>query len=105
MKRVPQQFPLVLDTIKETPVQEGNFYITETRWMQFKSVVFETFVFEEQHLEYKSMTPEEKNQFFQDLLQGIKGEAIDQIIVIIDRVTKEGTRYQINEPLQTKKYD
>jgi hypothetical protein len=102
MKKVPEQFPLVLKTIKETPVEEGNFYITETRWMQFKSVVFETFVVEEQHLEYKSMTLEEKNQFLQDLLQGIKGEAIDQIIVIVDRVTREGTPYQINEPLKTK---
>jgi hypothetical protein len=105
MKRVPQQFPLVLDTIKETPIEEGNFYIAETRWMQFKSLVSQTFATEEQHLEYKSMTWEEKNQFLQDLLQGIKGEAIDQIIVIVDRVTREGTRYQINEPLQTKKYD
>jgi hypothetical protein len=104
MKKVPQQFPLVLETIKETPIEEGNFYITETRWMQFKSVVSETFN-EQQQLEYKSMDREQRNQFLQDLLQGIKGEAIDQIIVIVDRVTKEGTRYQINEPLQTKKYD
>jgi archaellum biogenesis ATPase FlaH len=72
--------------------------------MQFKSVVSETFN-EQQQLEYKSMDREQRNQFLQDLLQGIKGEAIDQIIVIVDRVTKEGTRYQINEPLQTKKYD
>jgi hypothetical protein len=105
MKRIPQQFELVYDTIKETPIEEGNFYITETRWMQFKSIVSETFTTEEQRLEYKSMTWEQKNQFLQDLVQGIKGEAVDQIIVIVDRVTREGTRYQINEPLQTQKYD
>ena len=101
MKRVPQQFALVYETIKQTPIEEGNFYIHETRWMQFKSIVAETFN-EEQQLEYKSMNREEKNQFLQDLVQGIKGEAIDQVVIIIDRLTREGTPFEIREPLKTK---
>jgi hypothetical protein len=103
MKKVPQQFPLVNKTIKETPIEEGNFYVNENIWMQFKSVVSQSFN-EEQQLVYNSMDREEKNQFLQDLIASIKAEAIDQIIVIIDRVTREGTRYQINEPLKTKSY-
>lgn len=99
-KPVPQQFSLVYNTIKETEVKEGNFYMTETRWLQTKCVVMESFN-DDGMKEYKSFTDAEKNLFVKDLVEGIKGEPIDQIILILTRVTPEGTRYEINEPLKT----
>ena len=99
-KPIPQQFPLVYKTIKETEVKEGNFYMTETRWLQTKCVVMESFN-DDGMKEYKSFTDVEKNLFVKDLVEGIKGEPIDQIILVCTRVTPEGTRYEINEPLKT----
>jgi hypothetical protein len=99
-KPIPQQFPLVYNTIKENEVKEGNFYMTETRWLQTKCVVMESFN-EDGMKEYKSFTDAEKNSFVKDVVEGIKGEPIDQIILVCTRVTPEGTRYEINEPLKT----
>jgi hypothetical protein len=99
-KPVPQQFSLVYNTIKETEVKEGNFYMTETRWLQTKCVVMESFN-DDGMKEYKSFTDVEKNLFVKDIIESIKGEPIDQIILILERVTPEGTRYEINEPLKT----
>ena len=99
-KPIPQQFPLVVKTIKETEVKEGNFYMTETRWLQTKCVVMETFN-DDGMKEYKSFTDVEKNLFVKDIVENIKGEPIDQIILIIERVSSEGTRYEINQPLKT----
>lgn len=99
-KPVPQQFPLVYKTIKETQIEEGNFYMDETRWLQTKSVVMEIFT-EDGKKQYKSFTDEEKNTFVKDVIEHIKGEPIDQIILMMERVTREGTPYQINQSVKT----
>jgi hypothetical protein len=105
MKKIPQQMLLVYQKIKDAEIKEGNLYMTETTFQQLHVCVNETLNYNWKKSLFKNMLrfdEENYNDMMARIVEDIRGEEIDQVIIVQDRVSKEGTPYQINKSITKK---
>jgi len=106
MKKIPQQFPLVLRKIKEADLTEGNLYLNETTFLQLHVCVSESFRTKQQKEQFRQIFLDKDQSDFNDMMtriiEGLRGEEIDIVMIELDRVSKEGTPYKMYKPITKK---